>query len=105
MPVYKCLVRTAFRTIQAMYERRNNVTPSCNHFCLINAININYHEFVCLCSCLSSPACKWHASYYIAVRVLSGSAILFTLSQKRQDFSEKAAEQKICFDFLYNFFF
>ena len=32
---------------------------------------------VCLYSCLSYPACKAHAPYYIVIHVLSGSTIFF----------------------------
>jgi len=43
---------------------------------------------------LSSPACKWHATSYFAVRVLSGSTILFTWSKKQKDFWKKLLNKK-----------
>jgi hypothetical protein len=52
---------------------------------------------MCLYSCLSFPAHKAHAPYYIVTSDLSGSTIFLQIITKRQDFREKnVTEHKMC---------
>jgi hypothetical protein len=85
-------------TTQATYVQRNaearSQWKSNKYETLLN---------VCLCPCLSHPARKAHAPYYIACGLL-GSTIFFHIIPQTAGFSEKKViENETCFDFLYFF--
>jgi hypothetical protein len=69
------------------YERISTLCSG-NHCCSGKSINNNI-LIVCLHSCLSYPACKAHALYYIVMCVLCGSTIFFHIISQTARFSVK----------------
>jgi hypothetical protein len=70
-------------------------------------ISIKYYECVCGCgcvcvcvcvcvySCLSYPACKAQAPYYIAIRGLPGSTTLFHIISSHKPHGEKIIDHSV----------
>jgi len=56
-----------------------------------------------VCS-LSYPECKAHVPIYVSICVLSGCTIFFHAISLLARFFGNVIENKICFDFLYEYF-
>jgi len=81
-----------------MYVQRNKESRSCNHCCRGKSASIAYYEYVFVSLVIQHAMCMRH----IAIRVLSGSTVLFHIISLTARFSKNVTEHKMCFDFLYN---
>ena len=77
-----------------MNIKRNTEAHSCNH-CCSGKVSIKYSAGVFVFLLIQHTMCMHH----IVICVLSDS----TLSHKQHDLKKKVIEQKMCFDFRYNY--
>jgi hypothetical protein len=90
-------------------KKKNCTTPKqdcqCTYDVILGRVSVtvfavgkHYIFWVRVCS-LSYPACNAHAPYYI---ILSGSAVFFHITSKKERFSERSYwTQNVCFYCLY----